>query len=145
MLRLGADDYLVKPLRRAEFLARVESLCRRASRFEAAFVTLDMPPYRVDFAANSISLGHRSIELRPRLMAIAMLLFQKHGQVVSRAEIYEKVWGTDFSVQTRTIDTHISQLRKALQLDGSHGLRLESIYQHGYRLSAKPREDPGMH
>jgi DNA-binding response OmpR family regulator len=71
------------------------------------------------------------------MAGLAMLLFQKHGELVSRAEMYEQVWGMRETLNTRSVDTHVSRLRIALELDGRHGWKLASIYQHGYRLERR--------
>ena len=135
VLNLGADDYVVKPLRRLEFLARVDALGRRAGLVgtdaEEAF---DIGPYRVDPRRRAISLGGRAIKMTPRMAEVAVLLFSKRGELVSRAQLYEQVWGQRETLDSRTVDTHVSRLRQALELDGRHGWRLSAVYHHGYRL-----------
>ncbi|WP_240665455.1 helix-turn-helix domain-containing protein [Cobetia sp. ICG0124] len=63
-----------------------------------------------------------------------MLLLRRVGELFSRAYLLEMVWGINGDISTRTVDTHISRLRRKLELDGRRGLRLKSVYQHGYRL-----------
>ena len=133
ILELGADDYLVKPLRRLEFLARVNALARRGAARESQGV-IDAPPYRVLPEAGTVELDGKPVKMTPRMAAVAAALFRKGGELVSRAYLYELAWGRREHLDTRTVDTHISRLRTALELDGRHGWRLVSVYQHGYRL-----------
>lgn len=137
VLNLGADDYVVKPLRRLEFLARVDALGRRAGLVGAEVdEPFDIGPYHVDPRARTISLSGRAIKMTPRMAEVALLLFRKRGELVSRAELYEQVWGQRETLDSRTVDTHVSRLRQALELDGRHGWRLSSVYHHGYRLES---------
>lgn len=133
MLLAGADDYAVKPLRRLEFLARVEALGRRAGAADPGG-PLVVGAYRLDPNSRSVSVNGQPVKVTPRMWEVAFMLFRKRGELVSRAYLYETVWGRRESLDTRTVDTHVSRLRQALQLDGRHGLRLTAVYQHGYRL-----------
>ncbi|WP_280338026.1 winged helix-turn-helix domain-containing protein [Salinicola acroporae] len=65
------------------------------------------------------------------------LLFAHAGELLSRAHLLEIVWGHKGDIATRTVDTHVSRLRRKLELDGRHGIKLQSIYQHGYRLDVQ--------
>ena len=138
VLSLGADDYLVKPLRHAEFVARVEALDRR---FSTAVESrkLKVGAYRFDPAARTVTVQGNPVSLTPRMYEIARILFEKREALVSRGHLYEQVWGRALEGGTRTVDTHVSRVRRALELDGRHGWRLSSIYQHGYRLEAARR------
>ena len=133
ILSIGADDYLVKPLRRLEFIARLDALARRAMP-AAVEEVIAAPPYELDVRVRKARLAGREVELAPRIFELAVLLFRRRGELVSRAHIYEQVWRRREEVQTRTVDTHVSRLRGALELDGRHGWRLASVYQLGYRL-----------
>ena len=137
VLEMGADDYLLKPLRRADFVARVAVLGRLTRRPARAEQTMELPPYRIDLEAHAVYLNDREATLTPRLASLAILLFRKHGELVSRAQMYEQVWGLREALNTRSVDTHVSRLRTALELDGRHGWRLSSVYQHGYRLERR--------
>ena len=68
------------------------------------------------------------------MVDLAFYLFEKRGEIVSRKQIFKRVWGLRDEIESRTIDTSVSRLRAALELDGRHGWRIVSIYQHGYRL-----------
>ncbi|KXS38566.1 MAG: two component transcriptional regulator [Halomonadaceae bacterium T82-2] len=135
-LEKGADDFLAKPLRPSELRARVGALARRAGLHAPASPNR-IGAYRLDHDNHRIHLDGREIRLTEREFRLASLLFSRIGQLFSRANILELVWGIRADVSTRTVDTHISRLRHKLELDGSHGLRLKSVYQHGYRLERR--------
>jgi len=137
IFQLGADDYTVKPLRRLEFVARVEALGRRAGVFGTPRKnTWTLGAYTLDSRQESVSLNGRAIQLTPRLAKLAIYLFRRCNVVISRAQLYDDLWQHGSGLDTRTLDTHICRLRQMLQLDGRHGIRLSSIYQTGYRLEA---------
>ncbi len=139
ILGVGADDYVVKPLRRREFVARVEALGRRSGETQRAVQPFEVGPYRIDPAKRSVALAGQVVKMTPRMFAVAILLFRKHGELVSRGQIYEEAWGRREQPDTRTVDTHVSRLRTALELDGRHGWKLSSVYQLGYRLEEVDR------
>lgn len=141
-LESGADDYLVKPIRRRELIARVEAVARRASRALPDLEKFDAPPYTMDLGRRSASLDGESISLTHREFELAMFFFRNSGRVVSRNHILEAIWGIDNSgVSTRTVDTHISRLRKKMRLNEENGWVLSAIYQHGYRLEQLGQSD----
>jgi len=132
-LELGADDYMVKPVRRKELLARIEALGRRAGGASPAEV-FDFGPYHFDRASGQASYRGRPVELTAKEFDLSMFLFQNAGRVLSRGHILEQVWGRSARMHTRTVDAHVSRLRSKLGLGGESEYRLVSVYQHGYRL-----------
>jgi DNA-binding response OmpR family regulator len=138
-LEAGADDYMSKPLRRAELLARVTALARRARSGAGEDQLLDSAPFVFDLGSHSVTLFGEPIDLTEREFELALFMFRNAGRVVSRGHILEILWGVHQSeVQTRTVDTHISRLRKKLHLGGDSGWQLTAVYQHGYRLARAP-------
>lgn len=133
-LEVGGDDYVVKPARRAELLARVSAVLRRHGGDDASRDSLDVVPYAIDFKRRRVAFAGNEVELTQREFDLATFLFRRHGRIVSRNALLENVWNLTASVSTRTVDTHVSRLRKKLELNGEHGWRLAAIYQHGYRL-----------
>lgn len=128
----GADDYLVKPPRERELLARIVALGRR-SRAEPGQI-LELPPYRIDVAAATLTRDGVAIELTRKEFEVALFFFSNLGKVISRAHILQSVWGRGEQVSTRTVDTHVSRLRSALGLSTATGLRMTPVYGYGYRL-----------
>jgi DNA-binding response OmpR family regulator len=137
ILGLGADDYLVKPLRRQEFLARLNALARRAG-IGSATPAETLAPYSLRRDPKAVLLEGRVVKMSTRMAELAFYLFDKRGEIVTRKEIFRRVWGLSKAIESRTIDTFVSRLRAALELDGRHGWRIVSIYQHGYRLERVP-------
>jgi DNA-binding response OmpR family regulator len=133
-LSAGGDDYVIKPAKKRELLARVNALLRRQAGNGAGDSMLDLPPYRVDGERRRISLNGRDIDLTQREFDLASFLFRRQGRIVGREALLENVWNLSSAVSTRTVDTHVSRLRKKLDLSGENGWRLAAIYQHGYRL-----------
>lgn len=134
-LNAGADDYLAKPVRRFEFLARIEALRRRATPLSGA-AAMDCPPYRFDFDKRSCFLARKEIELTDKEFAVAAFLFRNIGKLMSRQHILEAIWGVSADVSTRTVDTHVSRLRIKLVIRPENGFKLASVYNFGYRLEA---------
>lgn len=134
-LEAGADDYVVKPLRRNELSARVNAILRRVAGKAIQDRELDVEPYRFDLRGRSVKLNNEPVSLTNREFSLAVLLFRNVGKVVSREHILQEIWGIDNpDVSTRTVDTHISRIRKKLDFGEHNGWALSAIYQHGYRI-----------
>jgi DNA-binding response OmpR family regulator len=133
-LEAGADDFLVKPPRERELLARVDSVGRRGRDGLPQDETLVVPPFRIDLKRREIETNGMIADLTRREFDVALLLFRNVGKVLSRGHIMQVVWGQSAATLTRTVDMHVSRVRKVLGLSASIGLRLTAIYGYGYRL-----------
>lgn len=133
-LQAGADDYMVKPFHRAEFVARVHALLRRANVNPDTESVFAIGNYLVMPEARRILRNGEQIELTHKEMELALLLFTSEGQIVSREYIIETVWGPGMPGNSRTLDTHLSRIRTKLGLGPENGVRLRPVYTHGYRL-----------
>jgi len=131
-LKMGADDYVVKPPKPMELLARLENAARRVK--PGGLPVLRLGPFEVDVARHSLSLDGKAITLTQKEFDLSVYLFQNPGKLLSRDHLLNKIWGLNTDVDTRTVDTHISRLRKKLLLDGSKGWKLTPIYGYGYRF-----------
>jgi DNA-binding response OmpR family regulator len=133
-LAAGADDYVVKPPKQGELLARVAAVLRRRGVDAEGSDTLELPPYSIDAQRRQVSINGEPVDLTQREYELACYLFRRRGRIVSRDALLENVWNLAGGVSTRTVDTHISRLRKKLGLSGEYGWRLTAVYQHGYRI-----------
>ena len=143
-LRAGADDYIVKPMRPLELLARVAALLRRSQIAEPVDQTIDVARYRVDPTARTVSLDDVAISLAPKEFELALLFFRNVGRLMSRDVLAECVWNREIPATSRTLDTHLSNIRQKLQLRPQHGVRLTSSYALGYRLELVSPSDDGQ-
>jgi DNA-binding response OmpR family regulator len=134
VLQAGADDYIAKPVRRGELLARIEAVARRLHAPESAAEVLEHPPFRVDRGARTVTRGGERLVLTDKEFALAEFLFMNAGRVVSRQHLLEAVWGLGAKANTRTVDTHVSRLRSKLGLGGAAGWQIIAVHQFGYRL-----------
>ncbi|MEO6277013.1 response regulator transcription factor [Roseateles sp.] len=133
-LSAGADDYVTKPVRSAELKARMLALLRRA--YPAQEAGLQHGGFLLQPSSCLVLYEGQPIELKQREFALAHCLFQRLGQLLSRAYLMQTVWGRDTEVPTRTLDTHVSAVRSKLGLRPERGYRLVAVYGHGYRLEA---------
>lgn len=140
-LMAGADDYMTKPIRQAELNARIHALSKRARKPDPAAPApagaaslLVCGVFELDLVIKRASVRGQPVELKPKEFAIAAMLFQNLGQIVSREKIVENVWGRELVTTSRTLDTHMSQVRTKLQLKRDNNVRLTTIYTIGYRL-----------
>jgi DNA-binding response OmpR family regulator len=135
-LSAGADDYMIKPIRAGELLARIDALGRRAypSTTASSNNTIEVARYRIDPVGRICFLDDTPIELTGREFDLVLLLFQHVGRVLSREHIGGTLWGQPQSTISRTLDTHMSRVRSKLQLRPDNGVRLTPVYGHGYRL-----------
>lgn len=156
-LTSGADDYLVKPFRAAELLARIQVLLRRFQSYQAAKIIKtsttssaalaataihpadDSYPLMEGIKVNSLALtltipNQPEVKLSNKEFALAILFFKNIGRALPRDEITQAVWGKEEDISSRTLDTHVSRLRTRLNLRPQAGWRLLPVYSVGYRL-----------
>ncbi|MFM9428767.1 two-component system response regulator RegX3 [Variovorax sp. GrIS 2.14] len=128
----GADDYLVKPAKQLELLARIASVTRRLK--PGGLPVLRMGAYEVDVPQHRLSMDKVPVSLTQKEFELSVYLFQNPGKLLSRDHLLNNVWGVNADVDTRTVDTHVSRLRKKLRLDGANGWKLLPVYGYGYRF-----------
>ncbi|MBC8726438.1 response regulator transcription factor [Paraburkholderia sp. 31.1] len=133
-LDAGADEYVVKPFRAIELVARISALLRRTYRKEKVDNLIAVGPYVFDVERRNVSLHGKTIELTAKEFDVAAFLFANIGRVVSRDLLAKLAWGRELDSMSRTIDTHIYRLRRKLSLHSENGVRLSTVYTHGYRL-----------
>lgn len=129
----GADDYLIKPLRRAELMARIEAVRRRAG-IETSEDILKIANIEVDNLKKEIRVNGEVIKSTQKEFGIAYEFLKNEGQVLSREYLLKQVWGVNADINTRTVDMHVSRVRRSLNINPEMGYRITTIFQHGYRL-----------
>ena len=130
----GADDYMIKPLRRGERVARVQALLRRAYPTQNGAEQLQFGPYIFETRPGRLLMDGAVIDVTHKEFYLALLFFRNIGRPLSRAYIHEAVWIRETAVPSRTMDTHVSRVRNKLQLRPENGFRLVPVYSYGYRL-----------
>ena len=141
-LRYGADDYMTKPFGVAELLARVSAVLRRASGEQLSDVSprtdkmITVGDLSIFPEKYEVLLAGESIPLRPKEFEVLLYLAQRPGMVITRDDLMNIVWGFDYIGGQRTVDVHVSSLRKKLELN-QQSVQIESIRGVGYKLVIK--------
>lgn len=127
-LRLGAEDYIVKPFEALELLARIEVVLRRNHK---AKDTLSYGDIEIDIMSHSATKNDEPVSLTPKEFEVLTYFVQHKNTVISREQLLAAVWGFEFVGETRTVDTHVQQVRNKMGLKG----KLISVPKYGYKLT----------
>lgn len=134
--RLRADQYVTKPFRLLELLARVESLLARREAEEPDHERIEFGDVIVDTAARQVMRAGEPVALTPKAYELMLALVRRHGAVASRVELLKEVWGHRGLVLTRTVDSHVAELRRKLEDDRSEPRHFLTVWKAGYRFEA---------
>jgi two-component system alkaline phosphatase synthesis response regulator PhoP len=137
-LRLGADDYMVKPFGLMELLARVEALLRRGAatpsgqRAEPAGESFG--DVVVEVESRRVMVAGTPVNVTPKAFDLLVALLRRNGRVASRLDLLREVWGHRSAVESRTVDTHIAELRRKIEADPANPRHILTVWKAGYRL-----------
>jgi len=129
-LKLGADDYIVKPFEMVELQARVESVLRRTQKLDKSF---KLDSVEVDLSSRQVYFKGARVDFTPQEFTLIETLIQNRNIALSREKLLEIAWGYDFGGNTRTVDVHISSIRQKLEWENV----IKTVYKLGYRLEVK--------
>jgi DNA-binding response OmpR family regulator len=129
-LKLGADDYIVKPFSPAELVARIQAVLRRSHTYKGENEPLKAGIIYIDRYARKVMVHHEPIVLTLKEYELLLFLIEHHGQALSREQLLENIWGLGYNGSLRTVDTHIKTLRMKL----GNADYIETVWGIGYKF-----------
>lgn len=135
---IDINDYLLKPIRRAELITRVNVLFKHMHPEHMLQEEVLFGPYTFNISKNYVTRASEAIALTQKEFKLALLFFQHLGRPLSRAFIQEAIWSREAEIPSRTIDTHVSRVRSKLGLRPENGFHLVPVYSYGYKLEQLP-------
>jgi two-component system, OmpR family, response regulator RegX3 len=139
MLEIGADDYVTKPYRLRELVARIRAVLRRRETHEnvpASDDEIQLGPIRMDIDARRCFVNGEEIKLRKKEFALLRLLLENPGRVLTREVLIDRIWGSDYVGDTKTLDVHIKRLRTLIEDNPKNPEHITTVRGVGYRYEA---------
>ena len=142
-LELGADDYVTKPYSTRELLARIRAVLRRRTDDADAVdeTVLEAGPVRMDLERHAVSVDGREVAMPLKEFELLEFLLRNAGRVLTRGQLIDRVWGSDYFGDTKTLDVHIKRIRSKIEPEPSAPQLLVTVRGLGYRFENPPRED----
>jgi two-component system, OmpR family, response regulator RegX3 len=136
-LELGADDYVTKPYSKAELVARIRAVLRRQSEVAPATDSvLIAGPVRIDVERHQVDINNISAALPLKEFELLEFLVRNSGRVLTRAQLIDRVWGSDYFGDTKTLDVHVKRLRAKIEQDPANPVYIQTIRGLGYKFEA---------
>jgi two-component system, OmpR family, response regulator RegX3 len=136
-LELGADDYVTKPFSSRELVARVRAVLRRGGEPDDLVTgTVDAGPVRMDVERHVVSVDGRPVSLPLKEFDLLELLLRNAGRVLTRGQLIDRVWGSDYVGDTKTLDVHVKRLRSKIEPDPANPKYLVTVRGLGYKFEA---------
>ncbi len=136
-LELGADDYVTKPYSSRELIARIRAVLRRQGEFDdIAESTLNVAEVRMDIERHEVSVRGEKVQLPLKEFELLEILLRNAGRVLTRLQLIDRVWGSDYVGDTKTLDVHIKRLRAKIEKDPSNPEHLVTVRGLGYKFEA---------
>jgi two-component system alkaline phosphatase synthesis response regulator PhoP len=137
-LKTGADDYITKPFDILELTARIEAIFRRLGKQSTQASELKIRDLEIDFISNCIRRNGEEMPLTQVESQLLKYLVQQEGNVLTREQIMEDVWGHDYLLSTRTIDTHVTHLRQKIEINPAQPRHIVTVHRVGYKFVKNP-------
>jgi two-component system response regulator RegX3 len=134
-LELGADDYVTKPYSKAELVARIKAVLRRqgdVSNPQEGVITAG--PVRIDVERHQVNINNELISLPLKEFELLEFLVRNSGRVLTRAQLIDRVWGSDYFGDTKTLDVHVKRLRAKIESDPANPVYIQTIRGLGYKF-----------
>lgn len=136
-LELGADDYIVKPFEPKELVARIKAVIRRYQGVETPEKEMIFPGLSINISAYAVTYRGRSLDIPPRELELLYFLASHAGQVFTREQLLEKVWGYEYFGDSRTVDVHVKRIREKLTDSEELGWAIKTVWGVGYKFEVK--------
>jgi two-component system response regulator RegX3 len=133
-LELGADDYVTKPYSPRELVARIRAVLRRGSDVDLAPATLEVGPVRMDVDRHVVTIRGDQTPFPLKEFELLEMLLRNAGRVLTRAQLIDRVWGSDYVGDTKTLDVHVKRLRSKLEEDPGAPVHLVTVRGLGYKF-----------
>ena len=134
-LELGADDYVTKPYSKAELVARIKAVLRRQSdSVEVTDAILNAGPVQIDIERHQVRINNASVSLPLKEFELLEYLIRNAGRVLTRAQLIDRVWGSDYFGDTKTLDVHVKRLRAKIEKDPANPIYIQTIRGLGYKF-----------
>ena len=137
-LELGADDYIVKPYSKAELVARIKAVLRRnnADAFVNQGGSISAGPVVIDVERHQVSINGENISLPLKEFELLEFLVRNSGRVLTRTQLIDRVWGSDYFGDTKTLDVHVKRLRAKIEKDPANPVYIQTIRGLGYKFES---------
>jgi two-component system response regulator RegX3 len=135
-LEIGADDYITKPFSSRELLARVKAILRRTGNVDVKSVILEIGPVRVDTERHTVSVEGVDQSLPLKEFDLLVYLMQNAGRVLTRVQLIDRIWGSDYFGDTKTLDVHVKRLRSRIEKDAANPKFIQTIRGLGYKFES---------
>lgn len=132
-LELGADDYVTKPFSSRELMARIRAVLRRRTDAEDSSPAVESGPVRIDSQRHEVAVNGQPIALPLKEFELLEFLVRHSGRVLTRAQLIDRIWGSDYVGDTKTLDVHIKRLRAKVEPDPAHPKHLLTVRGLGYK------------
>ncbi|MFZ9751082.1 MAG: response regulator [Candidatus Nanopelagicales bacterium] len=136
-LELGADDYVTKPFSSRELIARIKAVLRRAGEVvENDSDVIEIGPIRIDVERHAVSVSGEPVKLPLKEFDLLLMLMRNAGRVLTRGQLIDRIWGSNYVGDTKTLDVHVKRLRAKIETDPANPIHLLTVRGLGYKFEA---------